>query len=58
MWGYVNFSEGCRVLCGFPKTNTSPQTIKIVPNPKQDTFSDCFDLSFLRFMKTTKFPDL
>ena len=50
MWKYINFSERCWVFCSLTKTNTLPQMMKIVPNPKQNTFSGC--LVFL-----LKFPE-
>ena len=58
LWRYVNFSESCRVVCSFNKTNTPPHMMQIVPNPKQDTFSDCFELLFPSFLKTRIFPDM
>ena len=32
--------------------------MKIVPNPKQGTFSGCFGLFFPHFLKTRIFPDI
>ena len=55
---YGNFREGCRVVCSFTQTNTPPQMINIVPNPKQGNFSGCFGLFFLGFLKTRIFPDI
>ena len=46
LWTYVNFNEGCRVVCSFAKTNTPPQMMPIVPEPKQSTLSGCFYLIF------------
>ena len=55
---YGNFREGCRVVCSFTQTNTPPQMINIVPNPKQGKFSGCFGLFLLSFLKTRIFPDI
>ena len=47
-----------QAFCSFTKTNTPPQIMQSVPNPKQGTFSVCFGLFFPSFPKNRIFLDM